>query len=252
MLAFVVPLKSAAASNSWDRVTRLVRRTLRSVCAQTCPDFRAVVACHDIPDIGFEDERVEYLRVDFPPPGPDLGERIRDCASKTLTGLHRALALRPAHVMLLDADDCVSNRLAAHAARHPDANGWYINRGYFWREGLESVHVERRRFHQWCGSSHIYRRDLLELPPLPARDWFYRHSQAVRHMRERGTPLSPLPFPGAVYLISHGDNMNDYAGILWPRNPVKRLLRRVLYHRSLTPGMRAEFGLYPEVEAAVE
>ena len=121
MLAFVVPLKSAAASNSWDRVTRLVRRTLRSVCAQTCPDFRAVVACHDIPDIGFEDERVEYLRVDFPPPGPDLGERIRDCASKTLTGLHRALALRPAHVMLLDADDCVSNRLAAHAARHPDA-----------------------------------------------------------------------------------------------------------------------------------
>ena len=74
-----------------------------------------------------------------------------------LAGLWRALSYRPTHVMVLDADDCVSNRLARLVAEHPDANGWYIAKGYFYREGMNTVHVERRRFHKWCGSSHIAR-----------------------------------------------------------------------------------------------
>jgi hypothetical protein len=252
MLAFVVPLKSAAVSKSWNQVTRLVERTLRSACAQTSPEFRVIVVCHEEPEIGFEDQRLEFLRVGFPPPGQDLDGRIRDKNRKVLAGLRRALTCQPTHVMLLDADDCVSNRLAAYVAQHPAANGWYIAKGCFWREGLDTVHVERRRFHKWCGSSHILRPEFLELPAPPADDWHFRHSQVVHQMRARGTPLEPLPFPGAVYLISHGENMFDYASILWPRNPVKRWLRRVLYYRPLSPAMRAEFGLNPQREAATE
>jgi len=168
---------------------------------------------------------------------------------KMLAGVRRAMTYRPTHVMIVDADDCVSNRLAAEVAEQPDANGWYFAKGYFYHEGMETVHVDRRRFHQWCGSSYILRPELLDLPVPPEQSLGYRHSQLARQMRERGTPLEPLPFPGAVYVVSHGENINDYASILWPGNPVKRWLRQVLYYRPLTPAMRAEFGLYPLAEA---
>ena len=252
MLAFVVPLKSAAVSKSWDQVTRLVRRTVRSACAQTSPEFRVIVVCHEQPEIGFQDQRLEFLRVGFPPPGQDMEGRVRDKNRKALAGLRHALACQPTHVMLLDADDCVSNRLAEHVARHPASNGWYIAKGYFYREGMQTVHIERRRFQGWCGSSYLVRPELLDLPVPPAEDWCFHHSKVARQMRKRGTPLEPLPFPGAVYLISHGENMFDYASILWPRNPVKRWLRRVLYYRPLSPAMRAEFSLNPQREAATE
>ena len=250
MLVFVVPLKSAAVSTSWGEVSRLLERTVRSACAQTCPAFRVIVVCHEVPEIGFEDPRLEFLPVSYAPPGRARVETRRDQGRKTLAGLRRALSYNPSHVMLLDADDYVSNRLAGHVAEHPDANGWYIAKGYFYREGMDTVHVERRRFHQWCGSSHIVRPELLELPAPADEPWFIYHKQIVRRMRQRGTPLEPLPFPGAMYLISHGENLNDYSRILWPRNPVKRWLRRVLYYRPLTPAMRSEFGLDPQSGAS--
>jgi hypothetical protein len=204
LLAFVVPLKSAAVSNSWGQVTRLVERTVRSACAQACPEFRVIVVCHEVPEIGFEDQRLEFLAVGYPPPGPDKAERRRDRGRKMLAGLWRALSYHPTHVMVLDADDCVSNRLAGYVAEHPDANGWYIAEGYFYREGMDTVHVERRRFHKWCGSSHILRPEFLELPAPSTEEWYLVHGDLVPRMRKRGTPLEPLPFPGAVYLISHG------------------------------------------------
>lgn len=250
MLAFVVPLKSAAVSNSWERVTRLVERAVRSACAQTCPEFRVVVVCHEVPEIRVKDPRLEFLPVGFAPPGPDAEARRKDKGRKLLAGLWHALSHHPSHVMPLDADDCVSNRLAGHVAAHPGDNGWYIARGYFYHDGMESVHVDRRRFHQWCGSSHIVKPELLELPPPSTGDWRLAHGPLARRMRRRGTPLQPLPFPGAVYLISHGENVNDYHRILWPGNPVKRWLRQVLYYRPLTPAMRAEFGLNPQPETS--
>jgi hypothetical protein len=245
MLAFVVPLKSAAAANSWTRVTSLAERTLRAACAQTSPDFRVIVACHEKPQIGFADRRLEFLEVDFPRPAAAgwFPEGRRDRDRKIVAAVRRALTYHPTHVMILDADDCVSNRLAAHVVEHPSANGWYFPKGYFWREGLDEVHIERRRFHQWCGSSYILRPSLLGLPEPPAIDWHLRHGPLARQLRKRATPLEPLPFPGAVYVVSHGDNVRDFGPILWPANPVKYWLRRWLYHRPLTPAMRAEFGL---------
>jgi hypothetical protein len=245
MLVFVVPVKSAQASVSWQRVTSLVRRTLRSACAQTVPDFRVVVACHDVPAVGFEDPRLEFLPVAFPPPGPDVGERRRDKWQKTLHGLRHARTFGPCHAMTLDADDCVSNGLAAHVARHPSANGWYLRRGYLHRDGMTTVHVERWRFHQWCNSSHIVRLDLLPVPHGPVESWELRHTTLAARMRERGTPLAPLPFPGAVYNVSHGDNFQNHAPVLWPSHPLRRWLRALAFQRRLTPAIRAEFGLYP-------
>ena len=247
MLVFVVPLKSARVAGSWDRVTRLVERTIRSALAQTVPDVRVIVACHEIPEVAVDDPRVEFLPVDFPPPADatNLVTRRYDKWQKTLRALRRVRTVGASHVMILDADDCVSNRLAGHVARFPSANGWCFRRGYFHREGMRTVHKERFRFHKWCNSSHIVRTDLLDVPAGPDERWRLLHTTLAEDMRARGTPLVPLPFPGAVYNVSHGDNYTDYSPILWPGNPFHRWLRALVFSRRLTPAIRAEFGLYP-------
>ena len=245
MFVFVVPLKSARAAVSWEVVTRLVRRTLRSACAQTSPAFRVLVMCHEVPAVGFHDQRLEFLPVDFPPPGPDVAERRRDKGRKVLRGLLRALTFAPCHAMILDADDCVSNRLVTHVARHSSANGWYFRKGYLYREGMETIRLERLRFHHWCGSSHIIRPEILDLPRGPVDSWYLKHKPLAAQLRANGSPLQMLPFPGAVYNVSHGDNFHHYAPILWPRSLLQRWIRRLVFDRQLTTAIREEFGLYP-------
>lgn len=244
MLVFVIPLKSARASRSWDRVTRLVRRTVRSACGQTCPEFRVVLCCHEVPELGFEDKRIVVLPPPADPPAANVDLQRRDKGLKVLAGLQWARDNGPCHAMVLDADDCVSRRLAQHVAANPERHGWFISRGYIHQEGRPNLHVSRR-FHQWCGSSHLVRPEHLDLPTRPIEDWYLPHKEIVSRMRKRGTPLERLPFPGGVYNVSHGDNFREYAHILWPRNPVRALARRVLFQRPLTPAIREEFGLYP-------
>jgi len=245
MLVFVIPLKSARTSRSWGYTTQLVARTIRSACNQDCPDFRAILVCKDVPELPFKDPRVEILPVELPEPDSSLDGRRRDKGQKVLRGMLRAVEGKATHVMMLDADDCVSSRLAGHVTANPAVKGWFLRRGYFYQEGRKTIHLARWRFHQWCGSSHILRPELLDLPDHPTAGWTLPHRPTVRAMEDRGTPLRPLPFPGAVYNVAHGENLNDWGPFLWPGNPFLRLIRGILWYRPLTARLRAEFGLYP-------
>jgi hypothetical protein len=245
MLIFLIPLKSARVAVSWDRVSRLLSRTIASACRQTCGDFRVLVACHDIPAGDFSHPAVEFIPVEYPAPSPLDPTCMRvDKKRKLQIALHRALEYSPSHVMFLDSDDLVSRRLAEFVAAYPDEDGWYLQSGYFYCERQPYLHLERRRFDQWSGSSHIVRPERLGfLERMDERRFFY-HTKLTRDLRKQGTPIRPLPFKGAVYVISHGDNLNDYERILWPKHPVPGALRRILWHRELTPDIREEFGLY--------
>lgn len=68
MLVFIIPVKSKKIANSWERVSKLVERCLKSACNQTSPIFRAVVVCNEKPDIQFQHPHIHYVEVDFPPP----------------------------------------------------------------------------------------------------------------------------------------------------------------------------------------
>lgn len=246
MLVFLIPFKSARAAAAWDRACRLLQRTVASACAQTSPSFRVVVGCHERPDGDFSHPALEFVEAGHPPPSPADPDDLRtDKRLKLLAALRRAREYAPDHVMFLDADDLVSRRLAAYSAAHPRAHGWYLRAGYFYCERQPRLHFERRRFDQWCGSSHIVRPEHLEFFAHNHGRPFYFHTRMTRDLRQQGTPVRPLPFPGAVYTISHGENFRDYERILWPRNPLLRPLRRILWHRALTPDIREEFGLYP-------
>ena len=69
MLLFGIPLKSKKVSADWPRVEGLFNSTLRSIFNQTDPDFRVIVACHEVPRTPYADDpRLEIVPVDFPPP----------------------------------------------------------------------------------------------------------------------------------------------------------------------------------------
>ncbi|HLF30202.1 MAG TPA: hypothetical protein VI566_04150 [Xanthomonadales bacterium] len=246
MLIFIVPLKSVAVATSWERVSQLLSRTVASACAQISPAFRVVVACHELPEGDISHPQLEYIQVEHAPPlSSTLSEMRADMQRKRLIGLRRSLEYSPSHVMFLDSDDLVSNRLAEFVEAHSSENGWYMRTGYFYCEQQKFLHLERRRFHQWSGSAHIVRPEHLDFAIDPNDRLHFDHRQLAQALEQRGTPLRPLPFKGAVYSISHGDNLNDYEHILWPEHPILWPLRRIIHYRAITPRIRKEFGLYP-------
>lgn len=69
MMYFGIPLRSKAASKNWTHVEEVFGRTLNSICRQTDPEFKVLVACHDVPRLNKKyDDRVEFLISDSPLP----------------------------------------------------------------------------------------------------------------------------------------------------------------------------------------
>jgi hypothetical protein len=265
MLLFVVPVKSPRLSRDWALTSRLFERCVRSICAQTAAFFRVVVVCNERPRTSFEHPHLEYLEVDFPVPetqqpgeapatGYDYGlsgeiaRKNADKARKLRAGLDHGARHRPTHSMGVDADDCVSNRLAAFVAGHPQAPGWFFSKGFIHPEGRRLLFLNVKNFNQTCGSSAIVRYDLRHL--LFEKPDFYAHCF------DRA-PLEPLPFPGAIYSIANGDNIYMTAdttaviqGSFWRRllSPeLPQLVQKALKYRPafVTGRVREEFGLYP-------
>lgn len=118
MLTFVIPVKSKVVSGSWEHFCKLFERTLRSVTNQTCEDFEVLVVCHDIPDVPFSHSKIRFLQADFPAPdfaGADpLAAKRIDKARKIQIGVRASQEMGANYVMVLDADDCVSYRLAEY------------------------------------------------------------------------------------------------------------------------------------------
>jgi hypothetical protein len=113
------------------------------------------------------------------------------------------------YVMVVDDDDFVSNRLVAYAAKHPDLTGWYIDQGYLWGDG-DPVVYRYPGFSKLCGTSHIVNAALYQLPAsLALADESYvkkllgSHTYIYAHLLAAGTPLLPLPFPGAIYRVGY-------------------------------------------------
>jgi hypothetical protein len=265
-VVFIIPIKSAKMSKDWKLTSQLFERCLRSICRQTAPEFRVVVVCNERPVTEFTHPNVHYVAVDFPPPLADTGERTTgyefgtsekikrqnaDKARRIRTGYEYAERFHPTHSMVVDADDCVSRRLVEHVLRQPADRGWIFRKGYLYPEGGRLLYYNVRNFNQICGSSVIvpfaHRDTLVQNPD------FYDHSLDVL---PPAANLTPLPFVGAVYSIANGDNIymsaetkGSIGRSLFRRifsKDILALVKKILKYRPalLTPGTRAEFGLY--------
>lgn len=251
MLLFVVPLQSPEVSKDWALVSRLAVRSIASMCAQDHPDFRVILACSERP-LGLPDHPkltvIEVDRAAFPPPVADRTGRMIDKFRKFQRALITTREFTPAHILFCDADDCVSRRLAGFCAAQPQARGWYFKRGYIWDEGTRFAFA-LNDFDLFCGTSALVRceaDELLDNMEEPHGNCFYlSHAHPILRdsMAERGTPLEPLPFPGAVYVTGTGENDS---GATYRHIKSRRLwLQKWLKARYVTNGFRREFGLWP-------
>jgi hypothetical protein len=247
MLLFVVPLQSPEASADWTRVCALCNRTVRSICAQTSNAFHVFLVCNRRPGELPAHPALTVIEEPFPIPAADHASRMRDKSAKLQRAYVAARPFLPGHVMLVDADDCVSNRLAGIVNEHAASPGWYFDDGYIHDEGSNWLLRRRHHFHLLCGTSHILRCEPEDLPanvhsPEEAL-WITSrgHAELARFMAGRGTPLRPLPFPGAIYNLATGENCSHASIRSWRSK--RMMLSKLLNFRPLTAAIRREFSL---------
>lgn len=262
-LTFIIPIRHHANSRNWHDGIRCLQSTIRSICAQDSEHWRCVVVANSNSELPQTPDRVEVVRVGFPPnafhdlyPRQDKKpayEAFRlDKGRRVLAGMLHAIDA--SHFMIVDDDDLVSRRLAGLVAANKEANGWQINDGYSWASDGQLLKRERR-FSRLCGTSHVVRSDLYGLPDTAAgaTDEFIKtrlgsHVQIARILADQGTPLAPLPFPGAVYRVGHTNAHSQTGGLLrsliWNKKTVLRpwaTAANLLRLRPLTDAHRTEF-----------
>jgi hypothetical protein len=251
MIVFIVPLRGKATSADWNRVSKLCERTIRSLCAQTSPIFRVVLVCSDRPDFEFHHPALTIVDECFPEVcGGQKSHQMLDKKRKVYRGLQEASGFAPCHVMKVDADDCVSKRLAEVVHGHPDVDAWWMEYGYMYEEGSRFV-FKRGKFHLLCGSSHIVQCQPDELPRrdepfAEGRYWISDtgHDSMKDRLFLRGGCVRPFPFPAVTYCVGNGENWSG-ATIreLLSWKSVRRALATILGARYLSRRLRRDFGL---------
>jgi hypothetical protein len=202
VLAFVIPLMSREVARDWDRVEVMAVEAVRSTVHQNgSPRHRitVLVANDDLASLEQHDGLdVVHVR---PTRRPQThAEKNADKVDKLRVGLARAAKLGATHAMVVDADDLVDRRIASYVGSQPVGSpGWQLTHGYVWRDGSRVAFRKRFEFHRVCGSSVIARLDLQHHLFVGG---YYQHWVEA----PGGERLAPLPFPGAVYRIMHGDN----------------------------------------------
>lgn len=216
-LTFVIPVRHPANSKDWEQNKRNIAETVKSIVAQQGDDWAAVIVANEGAELPPLPSRIQVVRVDFEPnPLHELSDAGRaafydavrlDKGRRVLAGM---MAAAPTdYFMIVDDDDFLSNKLAAFVSEQPLSNGWYINTGFVWSEGTRWVFLHPE-FNEYCGTSYIVQASLMKLPGsfAQASDEYVKevlgsHKFIKALMIENGTPLAPLPFPGAVYRVGH-------------------------------------------------
>ena len=261
-LTFIVPVRHQSNARDWSELKRNLAQTLASLAAQTTPSWRAIVVANHGAELPPLPRNVEVKRVDFPPnllhergaaEQEAFYEAVRlDKGRRILAGMLHAGPT--GYFMVVDDDDFVSRRLAEFVSTHHGRNGWAIKDGYIWPNGGRMLY-RHPNFSRFCGSSHIVRADLYDLPARfeDADESFVKrmlgsHVFIEEHLRVSGTPLAVLPFPGAIYRVGHAGAHSRSRGLLRTffltkrnvRNPA-RLVAEALRLRILGSRVRREF-----------
>lgn len=262
LLTFIIPVRHPENARDWAKLRAVLTETAGSIAAQTMGDWRALVVANHGADLPPLPAGFEIVRVDFPPnryaqvkdgPKETVYDSFRfDKGRRVLAGMLRQRDSR--YFMVVDEDDFVTNQLVAHVAKTPTANGWEIHRGYVWTDGGR-VLLTQSSFSTLCGTCLIIRSDLYQLPARledaaaeTIKTMFGSHRFIAGLLTQRNTPLTPLPFPGAIYRIGHGGTVTGKTGIFAEYFNLRLLSRRphlffanLLRLRWVTSRVKREF-----------
>jgi hypothetical protein len=232
MVTFITSIRHPHNSNDFAKVEALFEMSLKSVCAQTDPNFRVMVVANDVPRVTFKDSRVDYHVVDFPCPAPQRGPATgmtalaRDKGTKLVAGMLAARQFKPAYFAIFDADDLMSNRIAGFVNTHPSEAGWYVDAGYIVNSRRWTTKRKSGLF-RYCGSTLIpnaasllrlgniddsVRTDLSQEQILQLASGSFvnhvvgNHPYMIGYLGSRGLQMRPLPFRAACWMLETGEN----------------------------------------------
>lgn len=225
---FAIPLVSRRRAPDWARVEQDLAVTLASLLAQTDPRWTAVICGQDPPSTLPDDPRIHFRRV-------AIADRFNDQRQKgrvMVSDFVRARQGRVSYYFKLDADDILHPGLVAHILRDDNGQGYLIDRGHALDAGhlaatgeLRLARLERSVQHQFrienvaffqqCGSCAAFWTDLTRGANFA---WLLKtrgnHVVIDRNMSDFGFVLAPVPFPAAIYVLNHGNNMRQRKGKL--------------------------------------
>ncbi|MEO1132288.1 MAG: hypothetical protein AAFX40_06220, partial [Cyanobacteria bacterium J06639_1] len=99
-----------------------------------------------------------------------------------------------------------------------------------------------------CGTNAIVSAKLIDFPKDTSEEsrnncsiLRFGHTIIKQKMAEAGTPLTPLPFPGAVYITGHGDNYTVGGAFQW--QGVRKFVQTARQLRPCTSTIREEFAM---------
>lgn len=260
-LTFIIPVLHQDNAKDWNKLKQNLASTMKSISSQKNDSWKGIVVANRGADLPALPPGFDVKWVEFPPnrlyeqgniDKEQFYEAVRiDKGRRVLAGMLHAGEMQ--HVMIVDDDDFVSDRLSTVAVENPTANGWYIRDGYVWGEDSNYVY-EFSDFSKLCGTCYVIRADLYELPHTfaEAADEYIKrmlgsHIFIRDHLAEKLTPLAPLPFVGAVYRVGHAGAHSQSVGVFaqyFPKKLVKQpfeLVRRLRRLRHLSPAITREF-----------
>jgi hypothetical protein len=222
--------------------------TVKSICENE-GKFKIYLVCNKKP-LGMEaNEKLKIIEENFVVP-KSKKEAFRDIRLKIKRGLLEAKENGPHHVMRVDADDLVSNRIVKYIKRVDNCKSYYINKGYFW--SVENRYVIKNfKFNRYCGSSNIVFFEKEDFPESVKGkfnlDFFWLHRKVSKKLKKIGKNVGPLPFPGAIYVFPGSENISgnkDLANINAHdiTNP-RRVLWKIYGIRPLTEKISKEFSI---------
>lgn len=226
-LVFVIPVRHHQSVSDWGMAKHHLGLTLASIAAQTGGRWECRVVANAGADLPPLPANCSLRSVDFPLPVLPDRKQARFAYYEAIRkdkGLRIHAGMRDVspdqHVMVVDFDDAVSNRLADFVTRNRAANGWVIQKGYIWSGGKWCLRTNQ--FNRVCGTSVIVRRDLLGplemadgTPDLePIKRYLGSHIYLKQDLAAAGTPLSVLPFAGAAYRVGNPQSTSGSGDLL--------------------------------------
>lgn len=223
---FLIPLISRAKAKDWIVVCQLLKVTLEALVSQSNPNWKAIICGQNSPDFELNDCRVEFLKFQDHEPTTnkfDKFEKLEQC-------IQHIKETHPADGFLhvLDADDVLHREFVSFVSRHPNVNGFIINKGFMLAPGgrngryLAPRDVTKFRLISdtladscgSCMSCYFDTREgglefkLFHALAKQSHGWFEHLAILL------GRPLVQVPFPALIYNVLHGNN--DYGGRVQP------------------------------------
>ena len=227
VLTFIIPIRHPDNAPNWNVTIDNLGQTIRSIANQTLSSWQCIIVVNEGVVIPNLPENFDVCYVNLPPnilhrQGDSTLEEFRDAVRldkgrRILAGLYYKPTID--FFMVVDDDDFIHNELVSYVSENSTENGWFIDKGYIWND--KGCYLYKNySFNMLCGTSHIVRKKLLNLPidikkvsTQEIKDLLGSHVRLKNILDEAETPLLPLPFFGSVYRIGNIDGHSQTPSI---------------------------------------